>query len=70
MILRIFLDEFCELRRERCGHRDRRNLAKIAKKILKIRVYKFIFINLNSFLTMKIRLINLFTLSLQKTKTI
>ena len=40
MILRIFLDEFCKLRRERCGHRDRRNLAKIAKKILKSRVYK------------------------------
>ena len=41
MILRIFLDEFCKLRRERCGHRDRRNLAKIVKKILKSRVYKF-----------------------------
>ena len=40
MILRIFLDEFCKLRRERCGHRDRRYLAKIAKKILEIRVYK------------------------------
>ena len=50
MILRIFLDEFCKLRRERCVHRDQRYLAKITKKILKIRVYKFFLINLNSFL--------------------
>ena len=50
MILRIFLDEFCKLRRERCGHRDRRNLAKIAKKILKIRVYKNFIHNFKQFL--------------------
>ena len=49
MILRIFLDEFCKLRWERCGHRDQRNLAKIAKKILKAEYIKILLINLNSF---------------------
>ena len=53
MILRIFLDEFCKLRRERCGHRDRRNLAKIAKKILKSRVYKNISHKFKQFLRVK-----------------
>ena len=51
MILRIFLDEFCKLRRERCGHRDRRNLAKIAIKILKTRVYKNFSHKFNQFLS-------------------
>ena len=51
MILRIFLDEFCKLRRERCGHRDRRNLAKIAKNSSKAEYIKIFFIKINSFLT-------------------
>ena len=54
MILRIFLDEFCKLRRERCGHRDRRDLAKIAKKILKSRVYKFISHKFKQFLRVRL----------------
>ena len=53
MILRIFLDEFCKLRRERCGHRDRQYLAKIAKKILKSRVYKNISHKFNQFLILE-----------------